>query len=241
MQVRAQLSSNDSAPDFLPPYVEEQPHAPPTLHRGTVGLAIPLAELWLELLAGSWHVEASDCCEFRCHLFLRRIPKGAARRPVAARDRELLERILAGDTEKAVAIDQGVSTSTVATHLTSVLRGWGLKCGANGVPALLVIALHACRGATSIAYGSMSSEDQLSRVSAPRPDRSLPDLLSSAERHVTRRLVEGWTRTAIARERQRSERTVANQIATIFSKLSVSGRRSLIALLVQGSRELPTA
>jgi DNA-binding NarL/FixJ family response regulator len=69
-------------------------------------------------------------------------------------------------------------------------------------------------------------------VSVARPELQLAPLLSRAQYAVLCRYVEGRTHAEIARERCRSERTVANQVATLFRRLGVSGRGELIARLV---------
>jgi DNA-binding NarL/FixJ family response regulator len=69
-------------------------------------------------------------------------------------------------------------------------------------------------------------------VSAPRPDLRLPARLSNAELSVVRRLLEGSSHAQISSERGTSARTVANQLATAFRKLGVSGRGQLVDRLI---------
>lgn len=56
-------------------------------------------------------------------------------------------------------------------------------------------------------------------------------LLSHAQRDVARLVLTGKSNRQIATERSTSERTVANQIATIYRKLGVGSRSELAALL----------
>lgn len=53
--------------------------------------------------------------------------------------------------------------------------------------------------------------------------------LTPAEREVVLLLSAGLSNAAIARRRARSQRTVANQVASIFAKLGVSSRSELLA------------
>jgi DNA-binding CsgD family transcriptional regulator len=53
--------------------------------------------------------------------------------------------------------------------------------------------------------------------------------LTPAEREILRSLLEGMPRASIARARATSERTVANQIASVFRKLGVHSRSELAA------------
>jgi len=75
---------------------------------------------------------------------------------------------------------------------------------------------------------------------AQRPDITLASSLSAAECDVVHALVEGKTYAEIAARRQRSKRTVANQLASIFRKLRVRGRAELVGKLVREvARERP--
>lgn len=57
---------------------------------------------------------------------------------------------------------------------------------------------------------------------------ALPPTLSSAEADVLGRLVRGESNKAIARARKTSERTVANQVASLLRKTGASSRYELI-------------
>lgn len=63
------------------------------------------------------------------------------------------------------------------------------------------------------------------------PVRSEPSLaaLTATERAILELLLAGMSTTAIAVERGRAERTVANQIAAIYRKLGVGSRSELAA------------
>jgi len=64
-------------------------------------------------------------------------------------------------------------------------------------------------------------------LSGPRPDEG-EGLLTGAERGVVRGVLAGWSNRRIARQRGVSERTVANQLASVYRKLGVRGRHELI-------------
>jgi DNA-binding NarL/FixJ family response regulator len=68
-------------------------------------------------------------------------------------------------------------------------------------------------------------------LSYPTGKLRIPDTLSPAERDVTLALLSGATNAEIAAERGVAVRTVANQVASIFRKLGVSGRTELAAKL----------
>lgn len=60
---------------------------------------------------------------------------------------------------------------------------------------------------------------------------ALPATLTKSERAVAEAIVAGDTSAKIARDRGTSERTIANQIASIFRKVGVHSRGELIARL----------
>ena len=53
--------------------------------------------------------------------------------------------------------------------------------------------------------------------------------LTPSERDVAARALRGQSNAAIARERETSLRTIANQLASIYAKLGVRSRRELCA------------
>ncbi|MGZ3419666.1 MAG: response regulator transcription factor [Polyangiales bacterium] len=67
----------------------------------------------------------------------------------------------------------------------------------------------------------------LAVLSLPASDRGAD--LTRAEREVARAVIAGLSNAEIARERGRSERTVANQIASVFRKLRSASRTELAA------------
>jgi DNA-binding CsgD family transcriptional regulator len=65
-----------------------------------------------------------------------------------------------------------------------------------------------------------------------RPEPSLRSRLSPAEYEVLQAIVQGDSHAQIAVSRDRSARTVANQLQSISDKLGVCGRFRLINLAV---------
>jgi len=68
-------------------------------------------------------------------------------------------------------------------------------------------------------------------ISIPSDARALRDGLTRAEREITSGTLAGHSTAAIARLRGRSQRTIANQLASIYRKLGVSSRAELAARL----------
>lgn len=66
----------------------------------------------------------------------------------------------------------------------------------------------------------------------PKPNGALPDALTEAEREVVTLVLEGLSNADIARRRNTSARTVANQVASILRKLAAKNRSELVHRLL---------
>ena len=68
-------------------------------------------------------------------------------------------------------------------------------------------------------------------VSCPNPSLTEYDQLTTSEKAVARAVIDGLSNAEIAQRRDRSPRTIANQVKTIFRKLGVSSRAELVGEL----------
>ncbi|HEX5656088.1 MAG TPA: LuxR C-terminal-related transcriptional regulator [Polyangiales bacterium] len=143
-----------------------------------------------------------------------------------ARERHVLERILLGARNKSIASELGVSSA----HITGISQRALAKIGARSTADLarvmrarssLVMSELAVGGETLIALGY---RDETAHALAG---------LTAAERQVAKAVLDGQSQRAIALERGVSERTVASQVASIYRKIGVSGRRELTAKLAR--------
>jgi DNA-binding CsgD family transcriptional regulator len=197
---------------------------------------ISLSTLWAELIGGICKVEDAEFSERSCAL----IVTSARDRPSVAmpsRHADILERSLIDGARKSVAFDLGLCPSSVAEILKHAFVFMGLSCWPSRIPLLLVIAAHArrMRELDRCAVVVTVDEGRFSRrtISVSRPDNELASRLTPAEYAVTRLLVEGRSYAEMARLRETSTRTVANQLATAFHRLGVSGRAELLCLLAK--------
>ena len=192
-----------------------------------------LKSLWTELCLGQCKVVESIFTESRCLLVTRAVSS-----PVALHGTKLgvLQAILEGVSQKAIALELSVAPSTVASHARFALEHLGFRQRPSQVPPLLMLAAKAARDPATTPEARVSfiasAGDQLRVVSAVRPDLDF-DLIPPAEFSVLQRIVEGWPYADIARHRGTSTRTIANQLTAVFRRLRVSGRRELILRLYQ--------
>jgi DNA-binding CsgD family transcriptional regulator len=70
-------------------------------------------------------------------------------------------------------------------------------------------------------------------ISVPTPGETFRDRISSAELDVVQLSIQGEPHSSVARLRGTSVRTVANQLASAFAKLKVSGRSEVRALAIR--------
>lgn len=200
--------------------------------------AVDSATIWADLCGGSTRVCTHFSTRDRSYLVLSRSPSpaGAYRPRIEGRRRRLIERALSGTSQKALSIDLGVSTSTVAASLKECVSSLGLHCLPSRVPVLLVLLVQSALNGRALEQGVLSDfnwrGERLLSVSAPKPEALLQRLLSPAEYEAICMLVDGETHSTIAAQRRTSPRTIANQLASAFQRLGVSGRAALVQRIV---------
>lgn len=141
-------------------------------------------------------------------------------------ERTVVEGIGNGVMEKVLAIDLGLSVPRVSNLLSGALRKLRL---ASAIELSLV--------ASSSTFVTLD-DDLLGRhiVGAFRLQRQAAEVFESltpTERAVTADLLRGLSNREIAARRNRSERTIANQVASVLDKMKVGSRRALAAKLGQ--------
>lgn len=197
-----------------------------------------LCDVWRELIAGERSVADAFLDQTHCYLVL--CAPAATPLTLSARHLKVLEHVLRGDGQKPIAIDLGLSYSTIATVAKQALNYLGLHCIPSRVPLSLVVAAQASNDSNSSGPSRIASFELAGRsydvVRLLRPDTKLTSLLPPAEVEVVRARVAGETHRQIARLRKTSMRTMANQLASAARRLGVSGRLETINLLLAASR-----
>jgi DNA-binding NarL/FixJ family response regulator len=191
-----------------------------------------LATLWHELCA-----RAVRCVEIRheagrCFAVLEKTPDAGTPPSLHLR---LLERRFAGESQKCLAVDLGVSASTVSAYAATTLSRLGYDGPVSRTPILFVMASLAAQGFPTQARLEEIRDDGRWVLSVRVPGESFKDRLSHSELQVALLSIEGFSHGEIARLRGSSTRTVANQLASAFRKLGVSGRSELRAKAVRES------
>lgn len=199
-----------------------------------------LAGTWRALLAGDLTIVDSFHEHERCYLVLE--PRKGGRGTFSARKLAVLERVLLGGRHKVTTHELKISASTVSMVARQALAFLGLDLTPSKVPLLLCVLAHAGRAGAAHRDPRLSTvrgrDGELSVLSIARPDIALHDRLSRGEFAVLSGLVEGKSHKQIAKERDASSHTVANQLTSAFRRLGLSGRLELLQALAAPMQSL---
>jgi DNA-binding NarL/FixJ family response regulator len=189
---------------------------------------LDVAEVWERLATGQARVAAHVFGDSQCSLQLH--PTSDPEAGVFGRQRVIVESVLQGICQNAIAIDLQVASSTVALYAKQGLARLGVDAQPSRAPAMLMLiaSVAGCPGANAPILITPGSTDGAFTVRAPRPDLCLLGLLSAAEHDTLSGLFAGHSYAEIARRRGTSPRTIANQVSAAFRALSVSGRNQMI-------------
>lgn len=181
------------------------------------------------LLAGDWFIVDV----FRRDTELRALIK-SGEAVITQREQEILEGVLAGMPDRELSRQLGITRQCVCGHLGNVVTKLGAESRFTVLEAWRVLA-EAERGRAGraqlaeVRYG----DDTLLSVTVQVPPRpEIEARLSSAETNVAWLVCDGLSNRDIAIERGTAERTVANQVASIFQKLGVSRRFDVAQFLL---------
>lgn len=206
---------------------------------------IELAAVWDELIAGTCKVESWSHDSDSWSMVVARRPLAATLRPTPPRPRdiEILEQTLLCGVRKSVASEVKLSCSSIAVIMQTCFQYMGVDCLPSRIPGLVVAACHARRqqGPKFRPYPRLVKDGRFleQTIKVSRPDVALAPWLAPAEHAVIGLLIEGQSYAEIALARNTSIRTVANQVASGFRRLGVSGRAELLCLLARWSFEPP--
>lgn len=192
--------------------------------------------LWNSLAEGSSSIADAFYTGDRSYLV---VAKGNRHLPLSTRRRLALESAVCGVSQKSVAIELRVSPSTLAGALKEGLATLGLGGLPSRMPLSLAALVHAALAKEPARHRVRSTDlfahgQRFEVVSVVRPN--LSGVLPPAVTAVVAMHSEGKTHAEIAIERRTSVRTVANQIALAFQRLSVSGRHDLLLHLTRQSQ-----
>ncbi len=185
--------------------------------------------LWPALLDGRYTIaDRFEGSGKRYVVAFRNDPTAAKLNRLTPLERAVVDGVASGVMEKVLAIDLGLSLPRVSNVLGSALR----KLRLSGAIELSLVA-------SSSTFVTLDDDVLGQRIVAAfqlRGDTGAAlTSLTPAERAVTADLLRGLSNREIAARRNRSERTIANQVSSVLEKLEVPSRRALAVKLGQGA------
>lgn len=176
--------------------------------------------------AGRWSlVDKFDTDGKRFVVAIRNDPAYRDPRGLTRRERQIAELVGLGRTTKQISYALGVSDAAVTNCLAGAQHKLGL-CSRSELAAFF-----AQNGLRRKLAEVAVAEEKLLVGAYPLVDERLVANLTAAEREIVVHLVSGSTNGDIARRRGSSERTVANQVQSIFRKLGARSRSELASRL----------
>jgi DNA-binding NarL/FixJ family response regulator len=149
-----------------------------------------------------------------------------ALRPLDACERSLLLGLARAESQKVLAVDLGCSPATVSLRTQMLLIRMGIRAR-----PIAVWLFSACRrGKVTWNAPPTSERSRAVRVTIS-PSPQVDAALSPAERDVVGLVLDGLSNASIATLRDKSSRTIANQVASVAQKLGAGGRLELVARL----------
>jgi len=182
---------------------------------------------WPGLVRGRWTlVDFFDSDGRRFVVARPNEPEARRMKALSARERQVVGFAAEGHPDKLIAYELGVTEGAVAAVLHRARRKLGL-------PSRTDVA--ALRGALDAAADQFELTPGVEVLTAPSV--VVPPTLTAAEAEVARAVLRGESNAEIARVRRVSERTVRNQLSSIFEKLDVGSRAELAARLSRSPQD----
>ncbi len=191
------------------------------------------ADAWRSLLDGEWvvtdHITGPRSCTLLCH----RAPPDLRQPLLSPCELTLLAARARSACIKELAASLGHSLGHVSVLVAGAMDRLKVRSEAH-----LVALFDGQDGAPRLApppglEGAVTEIGGQQRLTLtyPSPRWTLPAVLTSAEAGVVLALIEGASHREVALARGTAERTVANQVASIFRKLRVRSRLELFVML----------
>lgn len=181
------------------------------------------------LLNGHWTIADVERRDSELRVLLR-----AGGGLMSSRENEVLRSVLTGVPDRELSLRMGITRQCVCGHLGNGVSKLGAESRFTALQAWRVLgeAERGRAGRATVAEVPYGDENLLSLRCeiAPRPEIEVR--LSSAETHVAWLVCDGLSNRDIAVARGTAERTVANQVASIFHKLEVCRRFELAQFLL---------
>ncbi len=227
---------------YLAPHVERDERAQSALARAVQALEHArqrdmrdrpdrALDLWKGLVAGEWSlVDHWENGGRRYIAAYRNRPELRDPRALTPTERAILKYLALGATNKDITYALGLSAGAVSSAVSQILKKLRMRRRVD----LAVFADPSRMDRIDLLAGSGSDDGEVGILSVDgRPRGEAASSLTPAELEVAAFVMRGLTNDRIARERQVSERTIANQLRSIYDKLGVTSRSQLASMLAE--------
>ena len=178
--------------------------------------------LWEGLVRGRWSlVDQFDTDGRRFVVARPNDPRAKDPRGLADREVQTAELLGFGYTPKEIAYALGLAPSTVTNALSRARTKLGLRSQTE------LAAFFAPGGLRQRLIELELAGEPLAIGAIPLLEAEILARLTESERDVAVLLVQGSTNAEVARRRETTERTVANQVQSIYRKLGINSRAEL--------------
>ncbi len=179
-------------------------------------------DLWKGLVSGSISVVDWLDSDGRRYLVAHENPwSSRGLSGLTPRESDVAEFLRHGRSNSEIAYALGLSIGTVNRLAREIFRKWGAVDRAD--------VARFFGGASRVE--ALEPDLGVFHVATRDASRAFADLLSPAERDVVRLALAGCSNAEIARRRGTAVRTVANQLAAVYSRFGVRGRIELASML----------
>jgi len=182
-------------------------------------------DLWRELVAGRWTIiDRFESCGRRLLVAHENAPEAARLRELSPPQHTIVRKLLDGRAAAGIALELGMTPSTVSQHIHYALRKLRLRSVSE--LATLGKCLKCCQIASRLELQGGEGVEGVVIDAGASPDAVLTRL-TSAEREIVGFVLDGLSTSEIADLRRCAYRTVANQLASVYEKLGVNSRVEL--------------
>lgn len=194
---------------------------------------------WDHVISGRWApIDSFECDATQYVIAQRNTPDAQRRNALTKREQAVLAAAAQGVSNKCIAYDQEISQASVSTILARMRERLNARTAAELARLLWVLRPADYQPtSTSIGHWVIDSQEYVTFSRAPAETASVAGLTAS-ERMVFQAVIAGFSTGAIAAMRGSSERTLANQLGSIFRKLNVGSRAEMRARYAHCYREL---
>lgn len=194
-------------------------------------------EVWTQLVTAKIRFRSTLWANGRCVVLFQRSSSSVRQFALTERELLVLHRTLAGDSQKEIALAQGLSASTIGASLKSAMLKLGFASQRHTAPIAALIwshdAGHGSRPRPQV-YSVAQGESVLAATHEVEWSR-VPQLTPS-ELEITRLLIQGKPNQEIAKMRTTSLHTVENQVASLLRKAQARNRFDLLRTLYEPAR-----